>query len=162
MAPEAANHTWYPYSFLAPLSQNEPGVSSALRLILGLVDKCEAFGIPSQRVAIVGFSQGACLASEFVARYPRRFAGLIAFTGGLLGPPGSNLQHSGSLAGTEVLLSAGDRDPHVPWQRVEETAERFRDMEALVKVDKYPGKPHSVSAIEVSAARNILYSALTY
>lgn len=162
MAPEAANHTWYPYSFLAPLSQNEPGVSSALRLILGLVDKCEAFGIPSQRVAIVGFSQGACLASEFVARYPRRFAGLIAFTGGLLGPPGSNLQHSGSLAGTEVLLSAGDQDPHVPWQRVEETAERFRDMEALVKVDKYPGKPHSVSAIEVSAARNILYSALTY
>jgi len=161
MAPEAANHTWYPYSFLAPLSQNEPWVSSAMRLIFGLVEKCNSAGIPSERVAIAGCSQGACLASEFVARHPRRFAGLIAFTGGLLGPPGSELKHPGSLAGTRVLLSAGDQDNHVPWQRVEETAQQLRDMAAEVQVDKYPGKPHSVSRAEVAAARSILAVAFT-
>lgn len=156
LAPQASGHSWYPKSFLATLAQNEPWLSSALRRVDQLIEQCAAAGMLSERVAICGFSQGACLATEFVARHPRRYAGLVAFTGGLIGPPGGDLHHPGSLAGTPVLFSSGDPDPHVPWQRVEESAQMLRLMGGEVELRRYPGRSHTILREEVANARNLL------
>jgi predicted esterase len=110
---------------------------------------------------IAGFSQGACLATEFVATNPTRYGGLIAFTGGLIGPPGADLTHTGDLAGTPALLLGGDPDPHVPWARVQESAEVLAAMGARVETRRYPGKPHSVSGEEIALARQLLSAALS-
>ncbi len=157
LAPQAAGHTWYPNSFLAPISQNEPWLTSALTRIEALVQQCNAAGVPSQRIGIAGFSQGACLASEFAAREPRQYAAILAFTGGLLGPLGSNLHHAGSLQGTKILLSSGDPDPHVPWSRVEETAEEFRSMGAMVRTTRLQGRPHTILPEEIRTAQELLH-----
>lgn len=156
IAPQAARSTWYPYSFLAPRAQNEPWLSSALRLVASLVDDCLAGGVAAERIGVCGFSQGACLATEFAASNPRRYGALIAFTGGLIGPPGSDLGHSGSFAGMPALFSSGDPDPHVPWQRVEESAAVLREMGARVEVMRYEGRPHTVLPSEIRAAQVML------
>jgi phospholipase/carboxylesterase len=111
LAPEAAGHTWYPYSFLAPLERNEPWLTSALDLVGTILDRLERAGIPNNKVALMGFSQGACLATEFVARNPSRYAELIALTGGLIGPEGTVFRYSGDLADTRCFLGSGDPDP---------------------------------------------------
>ena len=156
IAPQAAGSSWYPYSFLAPRAENEPWLSSALRLIGSLVEDCIGRGIAVERIGVCGFSQGACLATEFVASNPRRYGALIAFTGGLIGPPGSDLRHAGSLGGTPALLSSGDPDPHVPWQRVEESASVLREMGATVEVMRHPGRAHTVLPTEIRAAQAML------
>jgi phospholipase/carboxylesterase len=112
LAPQAANNTWYPNSFLAPIAQNQPWLDSALRKVEATVEDVAAAGISTERILLGGFSQGACLATEFVASHPRRYAGLIALTGGLIGPPGMDLTHTGSLAGTPAFFGSGDPDPH--------------------------------------------------
>ena len=159
LAPQAAGHTWYPNSFLAPRETNEPYLSSALAKIASVVASIEAAGIPRDRIVVAGFSQGACLATEFVASNPAHYAGLIAFTGGLIGPPDSNLHHEGSLAGTPVLFLSGDPDPHVPWQRVQASAAELERMGAVVTARRYPGRPHTVSADEVELARTLVREA---
>jgi predicted esterase len=156
LAPQAAQHTWYPNSFLAPLAQNEPWLSSAIGKVGACVEQCLAAGVPKDHIAIVGFSQGACLASEFVARNPSRYGAVVAFTGGLIGPPGMDLHHPGSLDKTPVLLSSGDPDPHVPWERVEETRRIFTEMGADVHAVRYPNRPHTVLPEEIHNARNLL------
>jgi phospholipase/carboxylesterase len=156
LAPQAADHTWYPNSFLAPIPSNEPWLSSAVQLVTSIVEGCIRAGVPPERVALLGFSQGACLACEVVARHPRRYGALIAFTGGLIGPLGMNLQHDGSLSGTPILLSSGDPDPHVPWSRVEETAQQFGLMGGEVQLQRYPGRPHTVLREELEAAGNLI------
>jgi phospholipase/carboxylesterase len=156
LAPQASAHSWYPQSFLAPLAQNEPWLTSALHRIVQLVEQCAAAGMTAERVAFCGFSQGACLATEFVARYPQRYAGLVVYTGGLIGPPGSDLHHPGSLAGTPVLFSSGDPDAHVPWQRVEESAQTFRSMGSEVEIRRYPGRDHTILPEELQSARDLL------
>jgi phospholipase/carboxylesterase len=153
LAPEAANHTWYPYSFLAPIEQIEPYLSSAIGRVESIVQLVMAAGISADRVVVAGFSQGACLATEFVARHPRRYAGLIAFTGGLIGPPDSDLKHAGDLAGMPAFFGSGDPDPHVPWQRVKQSAEVLKGMGADVAVVRYPGMPHTVTPDEIQSAR---------
>jgi phospholipase/carboxylesterase len=153
LAPQAANHTWYPNSFLAPLEQNEPYLSSALDRVESIVQLAGAAGIAPENIVVAGFSQGACLATEFVARRPRRYAGLIAFTGGLIGPPGSDLTHAGNLAGTPAFFGSGDPDPHVPWQRVQQSAEILKQMGADVAAHRYPGMPHTVTPSEIETAR---------
>jgi predicted esterase len=153
LAPQAANHTWYPNSFLAPLEQNEPYLSSALDRVESLVQLAVAAGLPPDKTVIAGFSQGACLATEFVARHPRRYAGLIAFTGGLIGPPDSDLTHPGNLAGTPAFFGSGDPDPHVPWHRVQQSAEILKQMGADVAAHRYPGMPHTVTPGEIETAR---------
>jgi phospholipase/carboxylesterase len=160
-APQAEGHTWYPNSFLAPIASNEPWLSSALNTVTGVVEQCMEVGFARGRIAVAGFSQGACLACEFVARHPARYAGLVAFTGGLIGPPGADLQHAGRLEGTPILLSSGDPDPHVPWTRVEETARQFTAMGAAVTLRKYPNRPHTILPEEVAQARTLLVPALT-
>jgi phospholipase/carboxylesterase len=155
-APQAAGHTWYPYSFLAPRRENEPYLSSALARVQAAIAELQAAGLSAGRIALVGFSQGACLATEFVARHPRRYAGLVAFTGGLIGPPGAPLAVDGPLDGLPVLFSSGDPDPHVPWARVEQSAELLRDAGASVTLRRYPGRPHTVLQEEADTARALL------
>ncbi len=159
LAPQAANSTWYPHSFMAPRAANEPWVSSALEAIAAIVDRLVSAGLSTDRIALVGFSQGACLSTEFVATHPARYAGLVAFTGGLIGPAGADLHHPGSLAGTPAFLGSGDPDPHVPWSRVEESAAVLRAMGAEVTIRRYPGRPHTVSAEEVDLAAHLLAKA---
>jgi predicted esterase len=156
LAPQAAGHTWYPYSFLAPLEDNQPFLDSALRRVESLVGDLLARGVASERIALLGFSQGACLVCESVARHPRRYGAVIAFTGGLIGPPGTERGYGGSLGGTPVFLGAGDPDPHVPFERVEETARVFVRMGAKVDLQRYPGLPHTINGEELAAARSLL------
>lgn len=160
LAPQAADHTWYPYSFLAPIEQNEPWLSSAIAKVKSVVESCTAAGVPNNKVVICGFSQGACLATEFVARHPARYGALIAFTGGLIGPPGSDLHHAGSLDGMPALFSSGDPDPHVPWSRVEESARELKRMGAEVQLMRHPGRPHTILSSELDAARSLVFHLL--
>ena len=159
LAPQAAQHTWYPNSFLAPCESNEPYLTSALNRIATLIAEIVAAGIPTNRIVIAGFSQGACLTSEFAATHPTRYAGLIAFTGGLIGPPNTDLHHDGQLAGTPTLLLSGDPDPHVPWQRVADTAAQLERMGAIVTLKRYPNRPHTISADEIALATTLLNGA---
>jgi phospholipase/carboxylesterase len=156
LAPEAAEHTWYPYSFLSPVVQNQPWLDSALKLVGETIQRAINAGIERQNVAIVGFSQGACLATEFVVRNATRYGGLVAFTGGLIGPPGAKFVYSGELSGNPCFLGAGDRDPHVPWKRVEESAAVLSDLGAAVTLRRYPGLPHTINQDEIDHAKIIL------
>ncbi|PYU24582.1 MAG: phospholipase [Acidobacteria bacterium] len=156
LAPEAAEHTWYPYSFLSPIELNQPWLDSALNLVAETLQRAITAGIERPKIAIVGFSQGACLAMEFVARNAARYGGLVAFTGGLIGPPGARFVYSGELSGTACFLGAGDRDPHVPWKRVEETASVLSGLGAVVTLRRYPGLPHTINEDEIDHAKTIL------
>jgi phospholipase/carboxylesterase len=161
-APQAAGHTWYPLSFMAPREANEPYLSSALAKVDAVVRSIEQAGLERNRIVVAGFSQGACLTTEFVASHPARYGGLIAFTGGLIGAPGtlkSGPVTGAELAGTPALLSSGDPDPHVPWQRVEESAAILRSMGAAVTTTRYPGRPHTITPAELAAARSLLAAA---
>jgi phospholipase/carboxylesterase len=153
VAPQAPGNTWYPYSFLAPIEQNEPWLTSALNSVEQAVAD---LALPREKIVIAGFSQGACLASEFVARNAARYGGLIAFTGGLIGPPGAVFRYPGSLAGTPAFLGAGDRDPHVPWKRVQETAKALSELGAAVTLKQYPGLPHTINQDEIAQAKQLI------
>jgi len=155
-APQAAGSTWYPYPFLAPLEQNEPWLGSALRTVAGLVDDFSRRGPPAQRIAIIGFSQGACLALEFTARHARRYAAVVAFTGGLIGPPGTARDYAGDFAGTPVFIGSSDVDAHVPVERVRESTALFRRMGAAVDERIYAGMGHTINADELRAAEALL------
>ena len=156
LAPQAANSTWYPFSFLAPMTQNEPGLSSALQVVADLVAQVENAGIPAQKIIIGGFSQGACLSCEFVARNAQRYGALLAFSGGLIGPPGTPRDYSGSLAGTPVFIGCSDVDFHIPLERVEETAETFTNLGAAVTKKIYPNMGHTIIQDEIDQARRIV------
>jgi predicted esterase len=155
VAPQAAGSTWYPYSFLAPIERNEPGLSSALSVVAGLVRELESEGIPPTRVLIAGFSQGACLAAEFAARHAGRFGGIAVLTGGLIGPDATPRDYEGDFDGTPVFLGSSDPDPHVPWSRVEETAAVFEGLGASVDLRRYPGMGHTVNEEELEAVRGL-------
>jgi phospholipase/carboxylesterase len=156
LAPQAPGHTWYPYSFLAPRQQNEPYLSSALRQVEAALAQATSAGLETSQVALCGFSQGACLATEFVARHPQRYAGLLAFTGGLIGPLEEPISLTGDLAGTPVLLSSGDPDPHVPWKRVQQSGELLTSMGGKVILQRYPGRPHTVLPEEMEQGKKLL------
>jgi predicted esterase len=159
LAPQAANNTWYPYSFLAPIEQNEPWLTSALAKVEATVQAAKDAGVPADKIVLCGFSQGACLATEFVARHPQRYGGLIALTGGLIGPEGTELTHTGDLAGTPVFFGSGDPDPHVPWSRVKESAEILTEMGASVTARRYEGRPHTITREELEFAKRLVEDA---
>jgi predicted esterase len=156
IAPEAAGRTWYPKSFLAPIAENEPGITSALRVLAGLIESLERQSVALDRVALLGFSQGACLALEFAARHPRRYAAIIGLSGGLIGPPGTPRTYSGSLDGAPVFLGCSDVDPHIPLARVHESAAVFRRLHASVDERIYPGMGHTVNQEEIAAIKSLL------
>ena len=132
LAPQAAGHTWYAYSFLAPIEANEPWLSSALRKVDGLVRQVEDAGIPPERIALLGFSQGGCLALETAVRHPRRYGALIGLSAGLIGPDAKAWDHQGSLAGTPAFLGCSDIDPHIPLSRVRDSTAALRALGAEV------------------------------
>jgi len=156
LAPQAAGRTWYPYSFMAPIDQNEPGISSGLGVLSRTVTSLHDQGIHSRRIGLLGFSQGACLTLEFAARHVDRYAGIFALSGGLIGPPGTPRNYRGSFAGTPVFIGCSDVDPHIPLERVRESGEVFRRMNATVDERIYPRLGHTVVADEIQAIQEVL------
>jgi predicted esterase len=161
LAPQAAGRTWYPHSFLAPMTHNEPGLSSALRMIERLVQTLEQQQIPAGRIALMGFSQGACLTLEFAARHPQRYAVIAGFSGGVIGPPGTPRDYTGTFDSTPVFLGCSDVDPHIPLERVNESAEVYARMGARVDKRIYPGMAHTIIAAEIDAVDALLTSTST-
>ena len=158
LAPQAVGHSWYPHSFTAPIERNEPWLSSALRSVDRLLERLGEGGFPAPRVALLGFSQGACLGLEYAARHARRYAGAIGLSGGLIGPEGTPRDYPGSLAGTPVFLGCSDIDPHIPLARVHETTEVLRRLGADVTERIYPGMGHLINDDEMKFVRGLLAS----
>ncbi len=155
-APEATNNSWYPYSFMAPESQNQPALDSALDMISQLVEKIKADGIPANRIYFLGFSQGACLTLEYIARNAQAYGGAVAFTGGLIGEELVTERYQGNFGNTPVLITTGNPDPHVPLHRVEESVELFKNLGAQVTLKVYPGRPHTITMPEIELANELL------
>ncbi|MEF8840635.1 MAG: dienelactone hydrolase family protein [Haloarculaceae archaeon] len=160
IAPQANRNAWYPQSFLAPVSANEPGRSSGLRAIADAASTLADAGVPAERVVLGGFSQGACLATEFAARNPRRYGGAFALSGGLIGESvdvedyaGGN---EGAMDGTSVFLGCSDVDPHIPVERVHDTREVFEALGADVTERIYEGMGHTVNRDELEHVRRIV------
>jgi predicted esterase len=153
LAPQAASHTWYPYSFLSEIARNEPYLTSALSLIARILADVEGQGVDAARIGFLGFSQGACLALEFAARHARRHAAIAGLSGGLIGPPGTPRRYAGTLDGTPVFLGCSDVDSHIPLERVHETAAVLREMGASVDERIYPRMGHTVNEDELEAVR---------
>jgi len=156
VAPAAANNTWYPFSFLSEVAKNEPGISSGYAVIDGLVSDLLARGLSRDRILLLGFSQGGCLASTWAARNAARYGGVFALSAGLIGPPGTEWSFPGTFEGTPVFLGCSDIDNHIPKERVEESAEVFRRMGAEVTMRIYPNMAHTVNNDEVLFIRQIL------
>jgi predicted esterase len=159
LAPQAAGNSWYPYGFMAPLEQNEPGLSSGLAVLGELLAALAAAGIGAERTMLLGFSQGACLVLEFAARAAhsiRRFGGVAGLSGGLIGPPGTPRDYAGSLDGTPVLVGCSDRDPHIPLPRVRETARVMAALGGQVSEQIYPAMGHTINADEIERVRRLL------
>jgi predicted esterase len=156
LAPSAAGRTWYPNSFMAETASNEPWLSSALRAVDRVVSDVVARGVPTERIVLLGFSQGACLMSEYAAAHAARYGGVVVFSGGLIGPPGTTWNSGGRFDGTPVFLGSSDPDAHVPPARVEESAAVFTRMGASVDMRIYPGMGHTINDDEISAAQGLL------
>ena len=156
LAPQAAGNTWYPYRFTEPTELNEPWLSSALAALGGVLGRVEAV-LPAERVFLLGFSQGACLVLEFAARNARSYGGVVALSGGLIGPDhGLRDKHPGSLDGSPVLLLCSDVDPHIPAERVLRSAEVMRELQGTVTVELYPGLGHEVNGDELRRIRELM------
>lgn len=158
-APQATNHSWYPYSFLAPVEQNQPALDSALAQLDDLVKSILDKGIGSENIYFAGFSQGACLTSEYATRNAQRFGGLLIFTGGLIGQQINQGNYKGNFAGTPVVITTGDPDPHVPVSRVEETVSIMEEKGAIVTKKIYKGRPHTITEEEITLAGQLLATA---
>ncbi len=143
------------------MTQNELGLTSGLQVITDLISQVEDAGIPVEKIVLAGFSQGACLASEFVARNARRYGGLLAFSGGLIGPPGTPRDYDGSLAGTPVFLGCSDVDFHIPLERVEETAVTLANLGATVNKQIYPNMGHTIIQDEIDQASRMVQAVLS-
>jgi phospholipase/carboxylesterase len=158
LAPQATNYTWYPYSFLAPVTQNEPWLSSALQLLKEIVEEINAEGIPNTEIYLAGFSQGACLTLEFVARNAQRWGGAVAFTGGLIGEEVNIERYKGNFEGTPIFIGTSNPDPHVPVTRVQETTALLRSLNASVTEKVYPNMGHTISEDEIDKANQLVFN----
>ncbi len=154
-APQAENRSWYPYSFMEPMENNQPALDSALSTIDNLVGEIYDQGIPASQLYFLGFSQGACLALEYVTRYAQQYGGIIAFTGGLIGEELDKNQYSGNFDTTPILITTGDPDLHVPLSRVEESVKLLKEMQADVTLKVYKGRQHTIQMEEIELARQM-------
>jgi predicted esterase len=161
LAPQAAGNTWYPNRFLVPLAENEPWLSSALAFVGEVFTEIVKAGIPSERVMLLGFSQGACLMLEYAARNAIRYGGIVGLSGALIGPDDTPRDYLGSLAGTPVFLGCSDTDFHVPKERVDQTAEILKKLGGEVTERLYPNLDHSVNQDEIGFVRGMMQSLLT-
>jgi predicted esterase len=156
LAPQAAGHTWYPYRFTEPVARNEPYLSSALSVLGDLVDRLVGNGVPAERIALLGFSQGACLALEFALRRKQRLGAVLGLSGGLIGDRVTPATGRRIFDGMPVLLGCSEHDPHIPIGRVRETEAVMRALGAEVVTRIYPGAGHGINEDEVANARQIL------
>ena len=156
LAPAAADRTWYPNSFMANRDSNEPGLSSGLSVLQALVADLVQRGVRQDHVILLGFSQGACLTAEFAYRHPGRYGGIVVYSGGLIGPPGTAWDERGDFAGTPVFLGCSVVDGHVPRTRVTESTEVFTRMGATVTERIYPGMGHLVNDDEIAFAQALM------
>jgi phospholipase/carboxylesterase len=161
VAPAASGGTWYPKSFMAPIEDNEPGISSGIAVVHSLIDETIAAGIPTGRLMLLGFSQGACLMCTAAQRRPDRYGGVIAFSGGLIGPAGTAWSEHGSFRSTPAFFGCSDQDAHVPEQRVRDSAAVYERMSAAVTTRIYPGLGHLVNEDELAFARELLAQLVT-
>lgn len=158
LAPAASGGTWYPKSFLSPIADNEPGISSGIAKVHSLIEEIVAAGLPPTRIMLLGFSQGACLTSTAAQRRPDRYGAVIVFSGGLIGPPGTAWTEAGSFQSTPAFFGCSDVDAHVPETRVRESATVYERMGAVVTTRIYPGMGHLVNEEELDFARDLLAS----
>ncbi len=156
LAPQAAGYSWYPYSFLAPVERNEPGLSTGLAVLGEIVDDILAAGLQPENIYFLGFSQGACLTGEYLARHARRYGGAFLYSGGLIGEQIDRSRYQGDFGGTPILLGCSDADPHIPLPRVEDSAAIFTEMGADVIKRIYPNGPHTVYEDEIEWTNRIL------
>jgi phospholipase/carboxylesterase len=157
LAPQAALRSWYPQSFLAPREDNEPELASAVHVIADALESLEANGLAPERVVLLGFSQGACLATTYAAQSPQRYGGVVAFSGGLIGPEGATFEHNGSLDGTPAFLGCSDQDPYIPQERVHETADVLQALDAKVTTRIYEGLGHTTNEDEMQYVQSLLH-----
>lgn len=160
LAPQAEGSTWYPNRFIFPVEQNEPHLSAALALVERLVTHVQSLGIPTEKIFLGGFSQGACLASEFVIRNPKRYGGLLVFSGGYIGPLNLTREPLGQLDGIPALLGCSDMDPHIPLERVKQTSALLAAMGAQVTERIYPQMGHTINEDELSLANELITQSL--
>jgi predicted esterase len=160
LAPQAAGSSWYPYSFLSPIPQNEPGITSGLKKIGTLLKSVEDAGIPPEKTVLLGFSQGACLSLEYTARNPRRYGAVVALSGGLIGPDETPRDYQGSLDGTPVFLGCSDIDFHIPLERVNQSSAVMKTLGGDVTERIYPGMGHTVNADEMAFVRDLMHNLL--
>ena len=158
LAPQATNNTWYPYSFLAPPSQNEPWLSSALQLVRELVDDMLSKGVPAGNIYFAGFSQGACLTLEFVTRNAAQYGGVAAFTGGLIGDKIYQENYKGDFHNTPVFIGTSDPDPHIPVERVYATTSILKEMNASVTEKIYPHMGHTINQDEIDLVNQLIFT----
>jgi len=156
LAPQADEGAWYPNRFIAPIASNEPWLTGALAMMDRLVATVRAAGITDERIVLGGFSQGACLASEYAARRARRWGGVAVFSGGLIGPPGHAFAYDGRLDGMPAFFGCSDMDAHIPEPRVHESADIYTAMGATVTVKIYPGMPHTIVDDELAIVKTML------
>jgi glyoxalase family protein len=156
LAPQASGFSWYPYSFLNPVEMNQPGLDSALCLIATILSDLQAQGVAEEKIFVGGFSQGACLTTEFVARYGRRLGGAFAFSGGLIGAEGTPRTYPGGLAGMPYFVGSSDVDSHIPLARVEETTAVLQSLGASVTQRIYPGMAHTINEDEVAFVQQMI------
>lgn len=156
VAPAASGGTWYPKSFMSPIEENEPGISSGIAVVHALIDESIRAGVAAERIVLLGFSQGACLTSTAAQRRPGRYGGVVVFSGGLIGPPDTSWGEQGSFQSTPVFFGCSDVDAHVPEARVRESAALFERMSANVTARIYPGMGHLVNDDELVFARDLI------
>lgn len=160
IAPAAANNTWYPYSFMADKEQNEPGISSGVAVIDGVVSDVVNKGILKDHIVLLGFSQGACLTAEYAVEHADRFGGVILYSGSVIGPPGTTWAYGGSFDGTPIFMGCSDVDSHVPLERIEEGAVVFERMGAIVTKRIYPGMGHQINDDEIAFTQGLMRNLL--
>jgi phospholipase/carboxylesterase len=158
IAPQAENNTWYPYSFLTPVKQNEPWLSSALNVLSEIVLDINEDGINSERIYFLGFSQGACLMLEFATRNAKKWGGIVAFTGGLIGDKIYTENYKGDFSNTPVFIGSSDPDPHVPVERVHASSAILKNMHADVTLKIYPGMGHTINKDEIEQVNTLIFT----
>jgi predicted esterase len=156
LAPQAPGYQWYPHRFMEPIPSNEPYLTHALQAVDDLVTMLEGQGIERERIVLLGFSQGACLATEYAARHARRYGGVVGLSGGLIGPDGTPRDYPGSLDGTPVFLGCSDTDAHIPLRRVQETTRVLTALGGDVTERIYPGMGHTVNEDEIEHVNRML------
>jgi predicted esterase len=160
LAPQASGNTWYPFSFLAPIPQNEPGITSGLQAILDVLLQIENSGFAPERVMLLGFSQGGCLSLEFAARHARRYGGVAGLSAGLIGPQGTPRNYSGSLENTPIFLGCSDPDFHIPEERFLETVDVLKQLGAMVTARLYPNLGHTINFDEIQFVQRMMHELL--